>query len=331
MTAWVATSLTGESGLQLHSLPPAECGPDQVRIAARAVALNYPDVLITRGKYQFRPDPPFVPGSEAAGVIAEVGANVEGLAVGDRVLTVCGFGGFTDDLVVAPSGQQVHVIPDAMSFTEAAGFGMVYGTAMHGLRQRGQLRPGETVLVLGSAGGCGSAAVSVAAAMGARVIAAASTIEKCAFAAQLGAWQTVPYGSENLRDRVMALTDNAGVDVVFDPVGGALFDDARRCVGWNGRYLVVGFTAGDIPTLAVNYTLIKSMSVIGVAFGMSAMKDPETNRDNFATLFDWYRNGQLRVAPVSTVPFTAVPEACARLYAGAAVGKIVAEIDRDQP
>lgn len=326
MTAWVATDLSGEAGLQLRPLPAATCGRGQVRIRTHAAALNYPDVLITRGKYQMRPDPPFIPGSEASGVVIEVGDEVADFAVGDRVLTVCGIGAFAEQIVVTPSVQQVHVIPETMSFAEAAAVGMVHGTAMHGLRQRGQLQPGETILVLGSAGGCGSAAVSVAAAMGARVIAAASTPEKCSFAAELGAHATIDYGSQDLREEVMTLTDGGGVDVVFDPVGGELFDRARRCVGWNGRYLVVGFAAGDIPVMPINYALIKSISLIGVAFGMSAIRNPEANKDNFTQLFDWYRLGKLRLVPASSVPFASLPDACAQMYDGHAIGKIVIDI-----
>jgi NADPH:quinone reductase len=249
MKAWVATTLDGEDGLDLQELPSPQCGSEQIRIANHAVALNFPDVLITRGKYQLRLEPPFVPGSESAGIVTEVGTDVTEVAIGDRVLTICGAGAFADEVVVTPLLQQVHIVPDAMPFTQAAGFGMVHGTALHGLRQRGALQPGESVLVLGSGGGCGSAAVGVAAAMGARIIAGASSPEKCSVATELGADHVVNYAIEDLRERVMDITDGAGVDVVFDPVGGALFDQARRCVGWNGRYLVVGFAAGDIPVM----------------------------------------------------------------------------------
>jgi NADPH:quinone reductase len=185
--AWVATTLDGEDGLRIHDLPSPPCGAEQVRIANHAAALNFPDVLITRGQYQLRLEPPFVPGSECAGVVIEVGSDVKNFVVGDRVLTVAGVGAFADEVVVTPSVQQVHLIPEDMTFAEAAGFGMVYGTALHGLRQRGALRRSESVLVLGSSGGCGGAAVGIAAAMGARVIAGASSPEKCTAAGALGA------------------------------------------------------------------------------------------------------------------------------------------------
>jgi NADPH2:quinone reductase len=326
--AWVATSLDGEDGLELQELPRPQCDTTQIRIANHAVALNFPDVLITRGKYQLRLDPPFVPGSESAGIVTEVGTDVTGVAIGDRVLTVCGVGAFADEVVVTPSPQQVHIIPDDMPFTQAAGFGMVHGTALHGLRQRGGLQPGESVLILGSAGGCGSAAVGVAAAMGARVIAGASSLEKCSLATQLGAHQVINYTTEDLRERIMELTDGAGVDVVFDPVGGNLFDQARRCVGWNGRYLVVGFAAGDIPVMPANYTILKSMALIGVAYGMSAIKDPTMNRANFDQLFAWYEAGQLRTHVGDVTTFGELRRACAQMYAGGAIGKTVIQIEQ---
>jgi NADPH2:quinone reductase len=324
--AWVATTLDGEDGLCIQDQPSPPCGADQVRIANHAAALNFPDVLITRGLYQLRLDPPFVPGSEGAGVVVEVGSDVGAVAVGDHVLTVSGVGAFADEIVVTPSVQQVHVIPDDMTFTEAAGFGMVYGTALHGLRQRGALQPGESVLVLGSSGGCGGGAVGIAVAMGARVIAGASSREKCTAAAAFGAHHVIDYASEDLRSRVMDITGGAGVDIVFDPVGGPLFDAARRSVGWNGRYLVIGFAAGEIPVMPANYPLLKSMSLVGVAFGMSAIKDPAMNNANFRQLFDWFGDGSLRPHVGDVVAFDQLPHACAELYAGRAVGKTVIEM-----
>jgi NADPH2:quinone reductase len=326
MRSWVATTLDGEDGLRIQDLPSPPCGPEQVRIANHAAALNFPDVLITRGQYQLHLDPPFTPGSECAGVVVEVGSHVKTFAVGDRVLTVSGAGAFADEVVVTPSVQQVHLIPDDMTFAQAAGFGMVYGTALHGLRQRGALQPDESVLVLGSSGGCGGAAVGVARAMGARVVAGASSPEKCAAANALGAHHVIDYTSEDLRGRVMDITGGAGVDVVFDPVGGALFDQARRCVGWNGRYLVVGFAAGEIPVMPANYPLLKSMSLVGVAFGMSAIKDPVMNHANFRQLFDWFGDGRLRPHVGDVLAFDELPRACAELHAGRVVGKTVIEM-----
>ena len=249
MRAWVCKELVGEDGLALEEQESPACGPGQVKVLNHCAALNYPDVLITRGQYQFKLDPPFIPGSEFAGVITEVGDGVRDLDAGQRVMVMSGFGAFAEEVVVAPPFQQIHPIPESMSFADAAAFNMVYGTGMHALKQRGHLQPGETLLVLGSAGGCGGAAVEIGKAMGARVIAGASSDGKCAVAARLGADETVNYSREDLRDRVMALTGDQGVDVVFDPVGDALFAQARRCVGWDGRYLVIGFAGGAIPSL----------------------------------------------------------------------------------
>jgi NADPH:quinone reductase len=331
MRSWVATTLDGEDGLRIQDLPRLPCGPEQVRIANHAVALNFPDVLITRGQYQLRLEPPFVPGSECAGVVIEVGSDVTTFAVGDRVLTVTGWGAFADEVVVTPPGQQVHVIPDSMTFAQAAGFGMVYGTALHGLRQRSALQPAESVLVLGSSGGCGGGAVGVAAAMGAWVIAGASSPEKCAAAAALGARHVIDYSADDLHSRVMDITGGAGVDVVFDPVGGTLFDQARRCVGWNGRYLVIGFAAGDIPVMPANYPLLKSMSLVGVAFGMSAVKDPAMNQANFRQLFSWFEEGTLQPHIGDVLAFNDLPRACAELHAGRAIGKTVIECQPASP
>lgn len=326
MRAWVCKELVGEDGLALEQQESPACGPGQVRVLNHCAALNFPDVLITRGQYQFKLDPPFIPGSEFAGVITEVGDGVRDLDAGQRVMVMSGFGAFAEEVVVAPPFQQIHPIPESMSFADAAAFNMVYGTGMHALKQRGQLQPGETLLVLGSAGGCGSAAVEIGKAMGARVIAGASSDEKCAVAARLGADETVNYSREDLRDRVMALTSDQGVDVVFDPVGDALFTQARRCVGWDGRYLVIGFAGGAIPSLEANYTILKSMSLVGVAYGMSAIKNPAMNAANFAQLLQWYLEGRLHPHIGKHYPFDELPVACREMHAGRTLGKTVVDI-----
>ena len=329
MRAWVATTLDGEDGLELQELPSPTCGSEQIRIANRAVALNFPDVLITRGKYQLRLEPPFVPGSESAGIVTEVGPDVTQVAIGDRVLTICGAGAFADEVVVTPSLQQVHVVPDGMPFTEAASFGMVYGTALHGLRQRGGLLPGESVLVLGSGGGCGGAAVGVACRDWRPGHRRGVVAGKMRCRQRTRRPPVIDYATEDLRERVLDFTDGAGVDVVFDPVGGALFDQARRCVGWNGRYLVVGFAAGDIPVMPANYTILKSMALIGVAFGMSALKDPAMNRANFTSCSPGTRGPPAR-PPRRRRPLQRAPTACAQMYAGGAIGKTVIAIKENR-
>lgn len=323
MQGWVCTALTGEDGLAFTEQATPECGPGQVLVRTRCVALNFPDVLIIRGKYQMQLDPPFVPGSELAGDVLAVGEGVTDVAVGDRVLAMTGFGAFAQEVLVAPPLQQVMRIPDGMSYAEAAAFNMTYGTAMNALRQRGRLQPGETLLVLGAAGGCGSAAVQIGKAMGARVIAGASTAEKCELARGFGADEVVNYRATDLRDSVLALTDNKGVDVVFDPVGDDLFRPALRSVGWNGRYLVIGFAGGDIPQVGINYTIIKCLSIVGVAYGMSAIDDPAMNAGNFEQLFRWYDEGLLKPHIGKEFACAELPAALADMHAGNALGKTV--------
>ncbi|NND68625.1 MAG: NADPH:quinone oxidoreductase family protein [Halioglobus sp.] len=325
MQAWICTELTGEDSLAFREQSVPECGPGQVLVKTHCVALNFPDVLITRGKYQMKLDPPFVPGSELAGEVLAVGEGVTHVVPGDRVLAMTGFGAFAQEVLVSPPMQQVIRIPDSMSFEDAAAFNMTYGTAMHALQQRGQLQLGETVLVLGAAGGCGSAAVQIAKAMGARVIAGASTPEKCELARSFGADEVINYREADLRDSVMALTGNKGVDIVFDPVGDDLFKPALRCVGWNGRYLVIGFAGGEIPQVGINYTILKSLSIVGVAYGMSAINDPAMNAGNFAQLFAWYDEGLLKPYIGKEFACAQLPDALRDMNAGNALGKTVVQ------
>jgi NADPH2:quinone reductase len=331
MRAVVCTSLTGEDGLEVRDNWPAPgaCAPEQVRISVHAASVNFPDVLITRGLYQLRKDPPFVPGNEAAGVVTEVGEKIEGLAVGDRVLTLVGVGAFAEELLVRPPFQHVHVIPDAMPFAHAAAFDLAYGTSGHALLQRGGLRAGETVLVTGASGGCGSAAVQIAKAAGARVIAVAGGEEKVALAAALGADEVVDHrelvGERALSARVAELTGGRGVDVVCDNVGGDV-RDLVRCLGWNGRFLVVGFAAGEVPQLKLNLTVLKSISVIGIAYGASAIVDPASNTALFAQLFAWYEDGRLTPHLGARFPLGHAADAVRLVHDRAALGKIVVDI-----
>src|SRR5262245_47096835 len=276
MRALVCPELGGEAVLRVDDVPAPDCGPGQVRIGVEAAAVNFPDTLVIRGQYQHRQEPPFVPGHEAAGTVLETGAAVDGLAVGDRVLAMPGVGCFAEQVVCDVAGRHaadVHRIPDTMAFDQAAGFSLTYGTGLHAWR-RAQLQPGERVLVLGAAGGCGSAAVQIAKAMGAYVIGAASSPEKLALAARCGADAVVDYRTESVSERVKELTAGDGVDVVFDPVGGADFREYLRALAWNGRYLVVGFAGGDIPQVGLNLVLLKSVSLVGVAYGTSVARDP---------------------------------------------------------
>jgi NADPH2:quinone reductase len=325
--AAVCTALGGEEAIELQTLDTAPLGPAAVRIAVRAASVNFPDVLMIRGLYQFRPEPPFVPGSECAGVITEVGDEVSGLAIGDRILTICGSGAFATEVVATPPSHQLHRIPDEMPFDEASSFNMTYGTAIHGLLRRGGLRAGESVLVLGASGGCGSAAVQIAKAAGATVIAVAGGAEKCELARQLGADAVLDHQNiGSLSQAVKELTDGRGVDVVFDTVGGADVREPLRSLAWNGRYLVIGFASGDIPTLKANQAILKCISIVGVAYGMSAILDPQANVEDFAQLFDWYRQGKVAPAIGHRFPLADTAEALRVVHERRALGKVVIEM-----
>jgi NADPH:quinone reductase len=326
-TAAVCTDLAGDGTLELRDweVPPA--GPGTVRIEVRAASVNFPDVLIVRGGYQARLEPPFVAGTECAGVVAEVGSQVSGITVGDRVLAVVGSGAFATQAVATPPLQQVHRIPEEMSWDEAAAFNITYGTGIHGLLRRGGLRAGERVLVLGAAGGCGSAAVQIAKAAGATVIAVAGGEDKCELARRLGADVVLDHrGLASLSAAVRETTGGRGVDVVFDTVGGADVREPLRCLAWNGRYLVIGFASGEVPVIKASQTINKGISVVGVAYGMSAIADPAANAEDFRQLFDWYRQGLVRPVIGHRFPLADVVAAMRVLSGRRALGKVVIEM-----
>lgn len=327
MKALVCPELGGEEVLRVEELPSPECGPDQVRIGVRAASVNFPDTLVIRGQYQYKYDPPFVPGHECSGTLLEVGSNVEGLAVGDRVLAMTGVGAFASEVVARPRrADQVFRIPDAMGWDEAAAFDLTYGTAILGLRARGKLQAGESVLVLGAAGGTGSAAIQVAKAMGAYVVGAAGAAEKLAIAERCGADAVVDYREEGLSAKVKELTGGRGVDVVFDPVGGADFREYLRCLAWNGRYLVVGFAGGEIPSVGLNLILLKSVSFVGVAYGASARLDPEATARDFLQLFEWYDAGLLQPVIGQRFPLEQGADALRVVGGRGALGKVIIDI-----
>ena len=327
MKALVCPELGDEDVLRVEELPSPPCGPEQVRIGAQAAAVNFPDTLVIRGEYQYTYDPPFVPGHECAGTLLEVGSDVEGFAVGDRVLAMSGTGAFAEEVVCDSSGRrsQVFRIPDAMGFDEAAGFDLTFGTAIHAWR-RGALAAGESVLVLGAAGGCGSAAIQVAKAMGAFVVAAAGGAEKLEVARRCGADAVVDYREERVSERVKELTGGRGVDLVFDPVGGADFREYLRSLAWNGRYLVIGFAGGDIPQVGLNLVLLKSVSIVGVAYGASARLDPAGNAEDLAQLFAWYEAGLLAPVIGHRFPLERGGDALRVLRERGALGKVIVEI-----
>lgn len=327
ITAAVCTKLDGS--LEVREWDDPLLGPGAVRIAVRAASVNFPDALMVRGLYQHRSEPPFIAGSECAGVITEVGSEVTGLAVGDRVLAVPGAGAFGTEVAAAPPMQQVHRIPDEMPWDQAAAFDITYGTAIHGLVRRAGLRSGESVLVLGASGGCGTAAVQVAKAAGATVIAVCGGEEKAELARQLGADAVIDHRTtESLSVAVKALTDGRGVDLVFDTVGGPDAREPMRCLAWNGRYVVIGFASGDIPVIKVNQTILKGISIVGVAFGMSAILDPASNAEDFAQLFAWYRQGLVTPSVGHHFALTDAAEAMRVVYEREALGKVVIEMPR---
>jgi NADPH2:quinone reductase len=292
-----------------------------VRLAVKAASLNFPDLLIVQNKYQFKPPLPFVPGSEFAGVIEAVGEGVTHVKVGDRVAALAGTGGFGSHALVP--ADKLMPLPDGMPFDHGAAFAFTYGTSQHALLDRGQLKAGETVLVLGAAGGVGTAAVQIAKAAGARVIAAASTEEKCALCRQIGADATINYTTENLRDALKALTGGKGPDVVYDPVGGDLAEPVFRSIAWRGRYLVIGFAGGGIPALPLNLSLLKGASIVGVFWGDFVRREPAGFAADMKQLAQWYTQGKVRPVIHETLPLSQLHEAYARMNGRQVIGKLV--------
>lgn len=293
MRALLCTELGPASKLTVAEVDDPTPGPGQVVVDVEAAGLNFPDTLIIEGKYQFKPDLPFSPGGEAAGVISDVGDGVEGLAKGDRVIALSSHGAFAEKW--ATDAGTVIPVPEGLDWSEAAAYGLTYGTSYYGLKNRARLQPGETLLVLGASGGVGSAAVELGKVMGATVIAAASTSEKLEWARELGADHVVDYRNEDLRTRLAEITGGRGVDVVYDPVGGDVTETAVRSTAWNGRLAVVGFAAGDIPSIPLNLTLLKGMSIVGVFWGRSIMQEePELHRENFAEMAAMIAEGRIR-------------------------------------
>ena len=296
-------------------------GPGQVLIDVKAAAINFPDALIVQGLYQAKPPLPFAPGAELAGVVAALGEGVQRLKVGDRVIAAVGHGAFAEDCV-ADAAQVMPLLP-GMDFELGAAFVLTYGTSLHALRKIGALQTGETLLVLGAAGGVGLAAIEIAKALGARVIAAASSAEKLALCRKLGADETIAYSNEDLRKRVDALTGGKGADVVYDPVGGALAEAALRATAWRGRYLVIGFASGEIPKLPLNLALLMERAILGVFWGAAVRRDPASHLANMQQLAQWFAEGKVRPVVSERVPLAGAAAAIERLARRQAMGKIV--------
>lgn len=321
MHAWLCEDPTGVDALIWKELPTPAPKPGEVLIAIKAASLNFPDLLIVQNKYQVKPPLPFVPGSEYAGVIQAVGAGVKHLQVGQNVACLSGTGGFATH-AIAPAALCMP-LPPGFSYVDAAAFIMIYATSHHALVDRAQLKAGETVLVLGAAGGVGTSAIQIAKALGAKVIAAASTDEKCALCRSIGADATINYSSENLRETIKALTDGKGPDVIYDPVGGDLAEPAFRSIAWRGRYLVVGFASGTIPSLPLNLTLLKGASIVGIFWGGFAKQEPKASAGAMAELAQWYAQGKIKPVIDRALPMAELKAAYAQMGSRDVKGKLV--------
>lgn len=320
MKAVVCKAYGPPESLVVEELPSPTAGEGQVVIDVKASGVNFPDLLIIQNQYQFKPPLPFTPGGEVAGVIKEVGAGVEGLEVGDRVLASTGFGGFASEVAVV--ARSAVKIPDSMDFATASAFLMTYGTSHYALKDRAHIKPGETLLVLGAAGGVGLAAVELGKVMGARVIAAASADDKLQTCREHGADEVINYATEDLKERTKQLTGGLGADVVYDPVGGPYAEAALRATNWEGRFLVIGFTAG-IPKVPLNLTLLKSCDIVGVFWGAFVMRNPARHAEHVAELLRWFEEGKLKPHVCATYPFREVAKALNEIAARKVKGKVV--------
>jgi NADPH:quinone reductase len=307
--------------LTFEELPSPRPGPGEAVVSVKAASVNFPDVLIIQNKYQFKPPLPFSPGSELAGVVKEVGAGVTAFKPGDKVIAFTTYGAFAEE--VKTEASRLIALPEGMDFVTGAAFLLTYGTSDHALRDRGALQAGETLLVLGAAGGVGLAAIEIGAALGARVIACASSDEKLAVCREHGADATINYAAEDLRERVKQLTDGRGVDVIYDAVGGPYTEPAFRSIAWRGRLLVVGFAAGDIPRLPLNLALLKGAAVVGVFWGDFARREPERFAESVRQLGRWYHEGKLRPHVSRTFPLAQAAEALKLMAARQVKGKVV--------
>jgi NADPH2:quinone reductase len=321
MKAWVCENPVGVEALQWREQPAPALAPDQIRVQIKAASLNFPDLLIVQNKYQMKPPLPFVPGTEFSGIVTEVREGVKGFAVGQRVAAFGGLGGFATEVCIAAA--LAMPLPESFSFEDAAAFICTYATSHHALMDRAALRAGETVLILGAAGGVGTAAIQIAKAAGARVIAAAGSDAKCAACQAIGADATINYTTQNLRDELKSLTGGKGPDVVYDPVGGDFAEAAFRSIAWRGRYLVIGFAQGAIPALPLNLALLKGASLVGVFWGEFAKREPGHNATMLGELARWYGAGKIKPVLDRVLPMEQLPMAFARMAAREVVGKVV--------
>jgi NADPH2:quinone reductase len=321
MKAVLCKAFGPPESLVVEDVPSPKPGAGEVVVSVCAASVNFPDVLIIQNKYQFKPPLPFSPGSELAGVVKEAGPGVEAFKAGDRVIAFTTYGAFAEE--VKADASRLLPLPAKMSFEEGAAFLLTYATSDHALRDRGALKAGETLLVLGAAGGVGIAAIEIGVALGARVIACASADDKLAVCRQHGAHETINYATEDLRERIKALTDGKGVDVVYDPVGGPYSEPAFRSIAWRGRFLVVGFAAGEIPKLPLNLALLKGASIVGVFWGDFARREPRAFAESVAQLGRWYSEGRLKPHVSATFPLERAVDALKQMAARQVKGKVV--------
>lgn len=321
MKALLCTEIGSLDKLTIQDVPSPRPGPTQVVIDVKASSINFPDALMVKGMYQVKPPLPFSPGSELAGVVKEVGADVKGFTVGDRVVGFCGHGGFAEECL-APA-ERLMKLPSGMDFDLGAAFGLTYCTSLHALQECGQLKRGETLLVLGAAGGVGIAAVEIGKIMGARVIAAASSDDKLEVCRAAGADETINYTKDDLRQRLKEIAGEKGVDMVYDPVGGPYSEPALRSTAWGGRFLVVGFAAGDIPKIPLNLALLRERHIIGVYWGDWTRHDPTGHVRNVQQLVKWIAEGKIKPIISERVSLRDTPAAMKRLTERKVKGKVV--------
>ena len=321
MKALLCTRYGGPDDLEIQNLPDPRPGPGQALVQVKAAALNFFDTLIIAGKYQYKPQMPFSPSAELAGVVEAVGEGVTGMRPGDRVAAYVGSGAARD--MIAVDAARLVKIPDGLDFDRAAGVSVTYGTTLHALKDRAGLKPGESLAVLGASGGVGIAAVELGKIMGARVIACASSDDKLAFAREHGADETINYAKDDLKDALRRVTGGKGADVIYDPVGGPYAEPALRSIAWKGRFLVVGFAAGDIPKIPLNLALLKGCDIVGVFWGSFIERDPASHRANTEQLMQWCAQGKLSAHVHAVYPLAEAATALKAIAARQVMGKVI--------
>jgi NADPH2:quinone reductase len=325
MKAIVCNSFGSPDTLNFQEIETPTPKEGELLITVKACSVNFPDTLIIQGKYQFRPEFPFSPGSDVAGVIEQVGENVKHFKVGDAVVGFIPFGGFAEKAIV--NAKDCFPKPKGMSMVNASAFLLAYGTSYHALKDRANLKEGETVLILGASGGVGLTALELSKLMGAKVIAAASTKEKLELCKEFGADEVINYAEESLKDRVKELTNGKGVDVIYDPVGGHFSELALRAIAWKGRHLVIGFANGEIPKIPINLTLLKGASIVGVFWGAFAQKEPKESLANIQQLLTWFVKGDVKPHIDKTYSLENAPKALEDMMHRKVKGKIVIDMD----